>query len=61
MFIIIHTIDTSLITRHQSMLSHLLRHILERIGQVLRAERQLAGGPDLGVLFLLAFVFKKRR
>lgn len=43
------------------MPSHLLRHMLERLGQVLRAERQLAGGPDLGVLFLLAFVFKKRR
>lgn len=35
--------------------------MLERIGQVLRAERQLAGGPDLGVLFILASVFEETR
>lgn len=33
--------------------------MLEGLSQVLRAERQLAGGPDLGVLFLLAIVFEE--
>jgi len=30
----------------------LLGHVLERIGQVLRAEGELADGPDLRVLFV---------
>jgi hypothetical protein len=30
--------------------THLLRHMLERLGQVFLAEGQLADGPDLGVL-----------
>lgn len=32
----------------------LLRHVLERLRQVLLAERELADGPDLGVLFLVS-------
>lgn len=53
--------DTSLITRHQPMPFHLLGHMLERLGQVFRTERQLASGPDLGVLFILAFFFEETR
>lgn len=43
------------------MPSHLLRHMLEGLSQVLRAERQLAGGPDLGVLISLAIVFEENK
>lgn len=37
---------------HQSFINPLLRHVLERLSKVFRAEGQLADGPDLGVLVI---------